>query len=296
MKAFVKRFFLLIKHLVSNLQTAILSPHIKMADESLQHQTRILVHAYEKTQTQENLIVMLLQLYIVGTYYLEAKKRGLFSPDEALWADRIIFGEDNPDTGDQDTKRQEKNVDDSALMKVIRERRSIRVFREEPVDESVIQRAVEAMTWSPSACNRQPWRVFTLRTREELEFFGQIKERWLGKVPSAFLMIISKHAYDEVDIHYTPYFDAGIALQNMGLALWDMGYGSAIINLGRKEISDSNRKKIFKKYQIKEEDWLLGALLPFGVPKRIPKPPGRKTCINDLIDWSARDTNIPNKK
>jgi nitroreductase len=292
MRIHIKRLFLLIKHLANNLRVFLLNPQKKLADEALVHQTRIFVHAYEKTQTQENLVVMGLQLYIVGVYYLEVKRRGLFGEDERHWADRIIFGEDNSDSTAHEQKRQEQFDKDSPLMRVIKGRRSIRVFKEEEVEELVIRRAIEAMTWSPSACNRQPWRVFVLRAREELEFFGSIKERWLGKVPAAFLMVISKHAYDEVDIHYTPYFDAGIALQNMSLALWDIGYGSAVINLGKKEISDSNRRKVYETYNISEEDWILGALLPFGVPKRIPKPPGRKANLEDMIDWKAHEDDF----
>jgi coenzyme F420-0:L-glutamate ligase/coenzyme F420-1:gamma-L-glutamate ligase len=45
---------------------------------------------------------------------------------------------------------------------LLRERSSVRRFREQPVDEVVLRRILTAATWAPSAHNRQPWRFVAL--------------------------------------------------------------------------------------------------------------------------------------
>jgi len=49
-----------------------------------------------------------------------------------------------------------------ALTQLLKSRRSIRAFREEPVPEDLVRNAIDAARWAPSAVNRQPvhWLVF----------------------------------------------------------------------------------------------------------------------------------------
>ncbi len=44
--------------------------------------------------------------------------------------------------------------------------RSIRRFTDEPVDEAVLTRCLEAATWAPSGANAQAWRFIVLRSPE----------------------------------------------------------------------------------------------------------------------------------
>jgi nitroreductase len=43
------------------------------------------------------------------------------------------------------------------LFSLLKERRSIRAFRKEPIDEGLLLQLLEAATWAPSAGNRQDW-------------------------------------------------------------------------------------------------------------------------------------------
>ena len=57
------------------------------------------------------------------------------------------------------------------LLRLIRQRRSLRRYRAEPVPESHIEQLLEAATWAPSAHNRQPWRFVVMQdapTKERL--------------------------------------------------------------------------------------------------------------------------------
>jgi len=56
----------------------------------------------------------------------------------------------------------ENNCEYDALMRVIRERRSIRRFLPDPIGAPILERLCEAARWAPSAGNRQPFRLLVV--------------------------------------------------------------------------------------------------------------------------------------
>jgi coenzyme F420-0:L-glutamate ligase / coenzyme F420-1:gamma-L-glutamate ligase len=53
------------------------------------------------------------------------------------------------------------------LMDWMRERRSIRRYRPEPLPDGVVERLIDAARFAPSAHNRQPWRFVVLQDAED---------------------------------------------------------------------------------------------------------------------------------
>jgi len=53
-------------------------------------------------------------------------------------------------------------VEAQTLYRLIRGRRSIRRYKDRPVDRVTIERLLTAATWAPSAHNRQPWRFVVI--------------------------------------------------------------------------------------------------------------------------------------
>lgn len=60
-------------------------------------------------------------------------------------------------------------MDATSLLNLIKSRRSIRRYTDQPVSQEAIFRLLEAAHWAPSAHNRQPWRfaVVTDRVKKE---------------------------------------------------------------------------------------------------------------------------------
>lgn len=48
-------------------------------------------------------------------------------------------------------------IEFEALMEVLRGRRSVRMFKKEPVGREMVKQVIEAASWAPSASNRQDW-------------------------------------------------------------------------------------------------------------------------------------------
>ena len=65
------------------------------------------------------------------------------------------------------------------LLRVLRERRSVRQFRGEPIPRALVEQLIEAASWAPSATNRQDWRftVVTSATRKQ-EMADAVRRRW----------------------------------------------------------------------------------------------------------------------
>jgi nitroreductase len=49
---------------------------------------------------------------------------------------------------------------------VLRTASAVRRYRDEPVDDQVLDRCLQAATWAPSGGNQQPWRFVVLRSEE----------------------------------------------------------------------------------------------------------------------------------
>jgi len=70
--------------------------------------------------------------------------------------------------------------------RTLRQRRSVRRFKETPVPKELIRRIVEAGTWAPSAGNRQHWE-FTVVISEKVrrEMGEAVRERWTSLLDGA---------------------------------------------------------------------------------------------------------------
>ncbi len=63
----------------------------------------------------------------------------------------------------------------------IRERRSVRAYKEEPVPRNLIRQIIEAATFAPNAKNGQQWK-FTVLTGESKKLFTDLYRQELGKL------------------------------------------------------------------------------------------------------------------
>ena len=49
------------------------------------------------------------------------------------------------------------------IFEIIKTRRSIRRFTDEPVSDEIIDRIIEAGIWAPSGMNNQPWKFAIIK-------------------------------------------------------------------------------------------------------------------------------------
>ena len=136
----------------------------------------------------------------------------------------------------------------------IRSRLTVRSFRPDPVPEGVVRRMLQAVRWSPSARNRQPWHFIVIRNRDTLGQIGAIASSgaFIGGAPLAVAVVMDRGG--------RPEFDAGRSLQHMELAAWAEGVGGCVAGVRGEENE-----------QVKEllgvpEDKDLVTVVAFGYP------------------------------
>ena len=102
---------------------------------------------------------------------------------------------------------------------VIRTKRSIRKFLEEPVPEKIIHKILDAGRHAQSSKNTQPWTFIQIQDKPRLKAVSECG-RYAGHVAGADFGVIL------VD-HSNWSFDIGQAAAYMQLAAWDLGASAA---------------------------------------------------------------------
>lgn len=116
----------------------------------------------------------------------------------------------------------------------ILDRRSIRRYTSQKIDNETIKDLLEAAMYAPSAVNKQPWHFVVVDNREMLE-------RMMEVHPHAGMLRTASHAIvvcgDEKLQHDDGYWivDCGAATQNLLLAAHCLGLGSCWVGLHPRE-------------------------------------------------------------
>lgn len=110
---------------------------------------------------------------------------------------------------------------------VIRERRSIRKYKDIDVLDEHIQMMLEAAMLAPSACNTRPWEFFVVKNAEIKE---QLRESspYMQMLKTAPVAIVVCGRPDLQEGRCNAYWpqDCGAAIQNILLQAKDLGYGT----------------------------------------------------------------------
>jgi nitroreductase len=174
-----------------------------------------------------------------------------------------------------------------AVLTAIRERRSVKKVRPDPVPRELIEQVLEAAVWAPNHHLTQPWRFFVLTGAARLAL-GDVLARdpalspdtreVIGQKPLRAPVVVAVAVEPHPDRPLLDEIAAGAAaIQNMLLAAHALGLG-AIWRTGRA-IEDPAVKAFFG---LSDRAVLLGFVY-LGFPATIPAPPARRSAG----DWTV---------
>ncbi|MDP8203636.1 MAG: nitroreductase family protein [Candidatus Tenebribacter mawsonii] len=147
------------------------------------------------------------------------------------------------------------------ISKLIKERRSIRVFSGKKISLNDMNKIIEAGIWAPTGCNNQELRFVILEKENVLTEVLKFKPFFRGV--SHFILVLcdmsiplSAQIYKKKSpAQMMSDLDTGLAIQNMVLLAKDIGIDSCIVNLSeqhyKKEKNLSILQKIFKEFKKK---------------------------------------------
>jgi nitroreductase len=191
------------------------------------------------------------------------------------------------------------------VLEAIRTRRSIRHFKDDPVDDKAVEAVLEAGRWAPSWGNTQCWRFIVVRDPEIKAELARIPMKL--KLPDkevdnpankaiydapVLIIVCAKmgrsghhHVGKPDGIPATDkgdwfMFDTALAVQNMVLAAHAMGLGTVIIGAFDAPMAE--------KVMGVPEGYRVVVIVPLGVPEREGKAPPRKELSEIVIHdkWS----------
>ena len=174
----------------------------------------------------------------------------------------------------------------------IKERRSIRKFKAEPVDHALLSEIIETASYAPSWKHTQITRYIAVE--------GELKDKIAAECTLAYprngeiiaqaplliavTIIKGRSGFERDGSYSTPrgdswqMFDAGIASQSFCLAAWDQGLGSVIMGI-------FDEAKAASLLNVPEERDVV-ALIPIGYPDEAPAAPRRKP-VEELLSFQS---------
>ena len=165
---------------------------------------------------------------------------------------------------------------------LIRERFSVRDYADKPIEEEKLQAILEAGRIAPTAANKQPQRVYVIRSSKGLEKIRSIT-RCAFNAPAVLLF-----TYDEEEQWKSPlepgftsgHQDVSIVATHMMLAAWDLGIGSCWVNF-------FPNSETVKAFGLPETEKAV-LLLPIGYPAEGAKPApmhSKKKDMDQLVKY-----------
>jgi len=163
---------------------------------------------------------------------------------------------------------------------VIKERKSVRKYKPDPIPDDVLNRILEAGRIAPSAKNIQPWHFIVIQNPEIKEMVAEAcrGQRFMAEAP----VIICGCALEDIAWGrmggYMSSFavDLAIAMEHMILAATNEGLGTCWVGA----FVEKDVKKILKI----PDNVRVVALTPVGYPAEVPRDRGRK-LLKDIVSY-----------
>jgi len=175
------------------------------------------------------------------------------------------------------TDGEEQNME---LWDAIRRRRSIRKFKDQPIEDEKLNRVLEAGRLAPSAGNRQEWKYVVVREPETRQKLAEAANGQQFVAEAAVVIACcAREAGHVMTCGQSSYpIDVAISVDHMTLAAVEEGLGTCWIGA-------------FKEAPVKAvlnipADVRVVALLPLGYPDMEPKPRQRK-AMDEVVCYEV---------
>lgn len=132
------------------------------------------------------------------------------------------------------------------VLENIKTRRSIRKFKQQPIEKEVLDKIIEAGTYAPSGKNKQSAIIIAITNKEILDKLAEINRQVINlnkktmyDAPAVLVVLANK------DIS-TYVHDGCAVIENMLLAAHSLGVGSCWVHRAKEEFETEEGKEILK--------------------------------------------------
>jgi len=132
------------------------------------------------------------------------------------------------------------------------QRFAIRDFSEEPVSIDLINKALKIAEKTPSACNRQPWRVYVYRgkRKDAILQWQQGCRGFSDSIDTAILVTCDIESYFIHEMNL-PYVDGGLYAMTLIYALHSLGLGTIPLTCG---LMSRKLKTLYRDFKVRDKE------------------------------------------
>ena len=164
-------------------------------------------------------------------------------------------------------------------------RRSVRSFDLQPVPIDRIQAAVELALLSPSACNRQPCKIYLVQNEAKKKDLLALQNgnRGFGHlIPTLAIIVADTAVFFDASERHEPYIDGGLFSMSFMYALTSQGVATCSLNWCVAPENDRALKRLLKMPASEVVIMLLAIGYPDGETS-VPRSP-RKEAVSQVIE------------
>jgi len=155
------------------------------------------------------------------------------------------------------------------MLDILRNRRSIRRYKDREIEKEKIELLKEAALRSPSSRGINPWRFIFITDKALLESLSRAKERGSSFLKGAALGVVVTAVREESDVWVEDCSIASIILQLVGSSL---GLGSCWIQIRKRGHSSNLTAEDYVKQVLGlSEDFLVQSIISFGYPDEVKR-------------------------
>lgn len=201
--------------------------------------------------------------------------------EELVWINSILEELKSGVPAEENSTEDKISLD---IMDVIRNRRSIRKWKDQEVENEVIEKLVEAARWAPSSGNRQSVRIIALTKKEYRNLAVDLKEKFLANAPTILVIAYDKRVYNSFELNAgIGLLDSSAVIQNILLYGHSLGLGSVWCKFCVDDWMKNPKLFLeFKKCLNLPAYIELVSLIGIGWIQRIPRTPPRKNISHFL--------------
>lgn len=169
-------------------------------------------------------------------------------------------------------------------------RHSIREYAPQPVDLNLIKEAVSIALRTPSACNRQPWRVYVCDDSEKIKRLSKLQggSRGFGEKAPCFLIITCDiSSYDRSSEKNQVYIDGGLFSMSLIYSLHYLGLATCPLQWGKNFLVD---RQLRKEFRIKDSEEIILMLTVGHMPEEVVVPQSKRERVEkilNLLEWKS---------
>jgi nitroreductase len=167
------------------------------------------------------------------------------------------------------------------IFDAIKNRRSIRDFKDQVIPEKEVNALIEAIRWAPSAGNLQSRKFYFIFNKDAKEMLARaaLNQHFIAQAPLVVVGCLDRKItahYGDRGVNLYGIQDVAASVMNMMLAAHELGLGSVWIGA-------FNEVEVFEMLDMPHSLRPI-AIIPVGYPSKIPKPTPR-VLQNEIVEF-----------